>query len=81
MPGHVLGDGATLDIDRVGDQLAGQRQPDRSRHRDAGRSCASAVDAPRWGCDDDAVEEWNSGESVHGSLANVGSGPRHPVPP
>ena len=33
---HVLGDHAALDVDRVGHQLAGQRQPHRPGDRDAG---------------------------------------------
>ncbi len=33
---HVLGDHAALDVDRVGHQLARQREPHRPGHRDAG---------------------------------------------
>ena len=69
----VLGDHAALDVDRVGDELAGQREPHRPGDRDAGL-LLRLVGARRRGAGwRRRCSNSNSGLSVHGSLANTSS--------
>ena len=53
---YVLGDHAALDVDRVGDQLAGQREPHRPRDGDAGLLLGLVGRGAEVGGGDDVLE-------------------------
>ena len=52
----VLGDHAALDVDRVGHQLTGEREPDRPGHRDAGLLLGLVGGGAEVGGGDDVLE-------------------------